>query len=151
MLHNISPERVISAMAEMGLPEPFVWAHWEHGELAGLVTGHIKHDDNPHFPYLDVDYMIVFPVAQNKLRTMMRMSEDAVQAAFAQGCDHIILNILHEDYQRAKGLDAWARRCSFHPYATTDTAVWYIRRRPTKEDHGKEGLRSSPPAAPAGS
>jgi hypothetical protein len=144
MLHNISPERVITAMAEMGLPEPFVWAHWEHGELCGMVTGHIKRFGSL---YLDVDYMIVLPAAKNKLRTMLRMSEDATQAAFAQGCDLVLLSILHEDTRR-RGLDAWARRCSYLKYTTTETADWYARRRPTKEDHGQEGFRSEASAAP---
>jgi hypothetical protein len=134
----------------MELPEPFAWAHWDQGELQGLITGFIKQDV---VKYLEVDHMIVLPSAQRKFHTMMAMSEAATQQAFADGCEYIVLSILHADSLRSTGLDAWARRCSYQPYATTDTAVWYIRRRPTERnspDHG-QGLRSVSETAPSGS
>lgn len=158
---NISLVGLAAIFAEMGLPEPFVFSqrgeHDTEPSITGLITGWIKHTDDGA-KYLDVDSMIVRSRARRKFYTMMKMSEDATQAAFREGCAYALISIREDDPRRA-GLDAWARRMNYQPYATQDGSVWYVRFNPTyvyqpqesSDGQGRFASEASTTSGPAGS
>jgi hypothetical protein len=161
------PQEVDIVFREMGLPEPFIYARrgetlsedgktvWSGRDITGMITGFIRVDSGGH-KHLDVDYMIVRPCARRKFSTMMHMSEDAVQAAFREGCAYALVSVFLND-SRLSGLEAWAKRMKFKPWASSDDSRWFIRHNPhyvyESETHGqgREGSFSEASSGGTGS
>jgi hypothetical protein len=121
---GIHPEVLVRVYREMGLPEPFVFPHFEDGVVAGLITGFLRTADG--HKYLDVDHMIVRRGTRRKFHTMMAMSEAATQAAFDDGCAYILISIFKND-ERISGLRAWAKRMQYQSWADSEDSEWFIR------------------------
>lgn len=115
-------EELEAIAKQIGLPEPFVWGHWDGTTLVGVITGMI-HDGT-----VEVDHMIVLPTCRTRFATLLDMSYEATAYCHARGL-HVVVKIPHDDPRR-KGLEAWAARCGYLRYAADAEVDWYVNYAP---------------------
>lgn len=109
----------------MGLPEPLVWVHRDHGIVVGMIEGWITGR------ICEIDHMVVLPLTPRKLTTMMTMSRECTAALHARGLD-VVIKIAIDDER--SGLRAWAKRQKYVPYGIDEKFEWYISRKDIPSD-----------------
>ena len=137
ILPGVTLEQV-DAIYQRMIGKELVVIPWFEGDLlAGIITGAIE-KDFAGYPGLSafLEYFIVLPEAQFKLRAMQELPHLASSLLRERGIERILLCIADSD-PRASRLDLWARRCGYVKYGNTEDRSWYVHHLPPGDPHGK--------------
>ena len=149
ILPGVTLEQVDEIYQRMGVKELVVIPWFEGETLAGIITGAIE-KDFAGYPGLSafLEYFIVLPEAQQKLRAMQQLPHLAASLVRELDVERIILCIADSD-PRADRLDVWARRCGYVKYGYTEDRSWYVHHL-QGETHGQAQDEAPDPGAASG-